>query len=378
MYKLPPISLYIHIPWCIKKCPYCDFHSYKKSKKIFEKKYIKNLFQDFKNDKKKISKRKILSVFIGGGTPSLLKLSSIKYFIKKIKKKIIKSKKTEITIEINPDTINSNQLIKYYNFGINRTSIGVQTLNNNLLKKIERTHNKKKTIKLIKSTNKIKNRNLNIDIIYGLPEQSIQDSLNDLKIIINFKPEHISWYLLDIEPNTPFYTKNIKLPSLKKTRKMQKLGKELLIKSGYQQYEISSFARKKKYRCIHNLNYWNFGDYIGIGCGAHGKITKKNKDIVRTIKTKQDSQYIKKKYIQKKYIVSKKDIPFEFFLNKFRLLKPILHQDFENTTNIKKRKIKKKISIAEKHGFLQTKKKSWIITKHGKKKLNSLLSIFLK
>ncbi|VFP79363.1 Oxygen-independent coproporphyrinogen-III oxidase-like protein YggW [Buchnera aphidicola (Cinara curtihirsuta)] len=378
IYILPPISLYIHIPWCIKKCPYCDFHSYKNSKKISEEKYINHIIKDLKKDKKIISNRSIKSIFIGGGTPSLLKSKTIKLLIQKIKKTMSISKKIEISIEINPDKYQKKKIIEYYKAGINRFSIGVQTFKNNLLKKIERTYKKKSVINLIKSTKNIVNRNLNIDIIYGLPHQSVKEALNDLTQTIKLKPEHISWYQLDIEPNTKFYTQDIVLPSLLNIKKISSEGKKILIKSGYKQYEISAFAKKKKYQCVHNLNYWNFGDYIGIGCGAHGKITQLNKKIIRTVKTKSDEIYIKKKYTEKKYIVSKKDIPFEFFLNKFRLLKPISYSSFEKGTNLNIKIIQKKIFIAKKKGYLIDKNYHWIITKRGKKHLNSLLSIFLK
>ncbi|VFP81267.1 Oxygen-independent coproporphyrinogen-III oxidase-like protein YggW [Buchnera aphidicola (Cinara kochiana kochiana)] len=377
LHILPPISLYIHIPWCIKKCPYCDFHSYKYSQKISEKKYIKHIIKDLKNDKKMISNRSIESIFIGGGTPSLLKSKTFLYLLKKIKKIISISKKTEISIEINPDINKKNKLIEYYEAGINRFSIGVQTFNEIILKKIERKYNAKKTIQLINSINHIPHKNLNIDLMYGLPEQTIQNVLEDLYQAITLKPEHISWYQLNIEPNTKFYTQNINLPSLQITKNMRLKGNKLLKKYGYIQYEISSYSLKEKYQCRHNLNYWNFGDYIGVGCGAHGKITQPNKTIIRTIKAKHDTTYISKKYIEKKYIVLNKDIPFEFFLNKFRLFQPIYYQDFENQTYIKKNKIYKKMTIAIKKGYLRKTTDSWFVTDNGREKLNSLLSIFL-
>ncbi|VFP88776.1 Oxygen-independent coproporphyrinogen-III oxidase-like protein YggW [Buchnera aphidicola (Cinara piceae)] len=376
-YILPPISLYIHIPWCIKKCPYCDFHSYKYSKKISEDKYIYHIIKDLKKDIKIIENREIKSIFIGGGTPSLLKSNTIKLLILKIKKIMHISKKIEISIEINPDDHQKKKIIEYHNAGVNRFSIGVQTFKNNLLKKIERNYEKKSVIKLINVTKNIENRNLNIDIMYGLPQQTIQDALDDLIQTINLKPEHISWYQLDIEPNTQFYTKNISLPSIVDIKKISSRGKRILKKSGYKQYEISAFSREKKYQCIHNLNYWNFGDYIGIGCGAHGKITQLNKKIIRTIKTKNDYMYIQKNYIEKKYIVSKKDIPFEFFLNKFRLLKPISYSNFENSTNLKIKIIQEKILTAKKKGYLIDKNNCWNVTPYGRKHLNSLLSIFI-
>ncbi|VFP78366.1 Oxygen-independent coproporphyrinogen-III oxidase-like protein YggW [Buchnera aphidicola (Cinara cuneomaculata)] len=374
---LPPICLYIHIPWCIKKCPYCDFHSYKYSYKISEKTYIKHLLQDLNNDIKIISNRSIKSIFIGGGTPSLLKSSTFSYLLMEIKKIIYIPEKIEISIEISPDINQITKLVEYYYAGINRFSIGVQTLNDILLKKIERKYNKKKVIQLINSISHITDKNLNIDLIYGLPQQTIQNALEDLYQIIILKPEHISWYQLNIEPNTKFYTQNIHLPSLQTIKIMHEEGKKLLKNYGYIQYEISSYSKKKKYQCKHNLNYWNFGDYIGIGCGAHGKITQRNKQIIRTIKTKHDHIYTQKKYIQKKYIVSKKDIPFEFFLNKFRLLKPVYYKDFENQTYLNKDKIAKKIIIAIKKRYLIKNTDSWSVTDYGRKKLNSLLSIFL-
>ncbi|VFP83845.1 radical SAM family heme chaperone HemW [Buchnera aphidicola] len=377
LYTLPPISLYIHIPWCLKKCPYCDFHSYKYSQSISEKKYIKHIIRDLKNDKKIISNRSIKSIFIGGGTPSLLKSKTLLYLLTEIKKNISISKKIEISIEVNPDINQKNKLLEYYQAGINRFSIGIQTFNTNLLAKIERKYNKKKAIKLINSINHISHKNLNIDLMYGLPEQTIENVLEDLYQVINLEPEHISWYQLNIEPNTKFYTQNINLPSLQVTKIMHLEGKKLLEKYGYIQYEISSYSKKIKYQCQHNLNYWNFGDYIGVGCGAHGKITQPNQKIIRTIKTKNDNIYVTKKYIKKKYTVSTKDIPFEFFLNKFRLLQPIYYKDFENQTYIKKNKINKKITIAIKKNYLIQTTNAWYITDIGREKINSLLLIFL-
>ncbi|WP_075434160.1 radical SAM family heme chaperone HemW [Buchnera aphidicola] len=374
---LPPLSLYIHIPWCIKKCPYCDFHSLKNAHKISEKKYLRALIKDLRNDQTITSKRPIQSIFIGGGTPSLLKTTTIRNLIKKIKKITFISKKVEISIEINPDIDEQNKLIKYIKYGINRLSIGVQTFNDYLLKQIQREYTKQKSIDLIQLTRNILNRNLNIDIIYGLPKQSIQDALNDLKTTIDLKPEHISWYQLDVEPNTKFYIQDIKLPSISKIEKIHQEGQKILKQAGYTQYEISSYARKKKYQCIHNLNYWNFGDYIGIGCGAHGKITQKDQQVMRLIKTKSDAVYAEGLYLQKKYTVPKKNLPLEFFLNQFRLLKPILYKDFETMTQINKKKIEKKILTATIKKYLTSDDCSWKVTNYGRKKLNSLLSLFL-
>ncbi|WP_295164068.1 radical SAM family heme chaperone HemW [uncultured Buchnera sp.] len=375
MFKLPSISLYIHIPWCLKKCGYCDFYSYVSKSTIPEKKYIEHLLKDLEKDLNLINGRKINSIFIGGGTPSLLKSSSIENLIKEIKKRINISNTTEITIESNPTTLEYKRFLNYKKSGINRFSIGIQTFNSDLLKKIERTYNKEEAILAIEEINKI-NKNFNLDIMYGLPNQSLNDVLSDLKYAVKHNPKHISWYQLTIEPNTPFYMKKLNLPNENMIFKMLIQGDKFLKKSGYKKYEISSYA-KINYECQHNLNYWNFGDYIGIGCSAHGKITQKNGDIIRTIKNKNLNDFINGKYLKCKNIILKKEKPFEYFMNTFRLYKPVLKKQFQERTNIDPIYIKEKIEKAIKKGYIKDKIDSWNTTKKGKIFLNSLLKIFL-
>ncbi|WP_343189430.1 radical SAM family heme chaperone HemW [Buchnera aphidicola] len=375
MNSLPKLSLYIHIPWCEKKCFYCDFHSIIINKKL-EKKYIKNIIKDLENDIPLISKRYINTIFIGGGTPTLLKTKSIKILIKEIKKRIKITKKAEITIESNPKTIEINKIIKLKKYGINRISLGIQTFNNKILKKLGRNYKKKELINSIKIIKSIKKININFDLMYGLPFQSKKNALLDIKKAISFKPKHISWYQLSIEPNTFFYKYPPKLPNDKKIIKTFKQGKNILKKKGYKQYEISSYS-KKKYKCKHNLNYWNFGDYLGIGSGAHSKLTKKNGDIIRIQKNKNIINYLNGKYIIKKKKISNKKIPFEYFMNKFRIFNNIKYKNFFKKKNINIKKIEKKIKKAVKLGFIIHKKKYLKITKKGHLFLNTLLSIFL-
>lgn len=376
MFKLSPISLYIHIPWCLKKCGYCDFHSYVSPEIIPEKKYIENLLKDFEKDLHLIKNRKINTIFIGGGTPSLLKNKSIKRLIYGIKERYFVSQNAEITIEANPKTIECKRFVHYKNSGINRFSLGVQTFNSDLLKKIERTYDLDECINAIKELKKV-SQNINLDLMYGLPDQTLENSLLDLKYAIGYNPSHISWYQLTIEPNTIFYSKKLNIPHDEIIFEMFSKGDKLLRKSGYKKYEISSYA-KHDYQCQHNLNYWNFGDYIGIGCGAHGKITQKNGKIIRTFKNKNIKNFLNGNYLNSVNTVSEEDIVFEYFMNTFRLYKPILKKDFRKKTHINEINIKKRIQKAINNGFLINTTDYWNTTKKGKFFLNSLLKIFLK
>lgn len=375
MFKLPPISLYIHIPWCLKKCGYCDFYSYVSRKPIPEKEYINHLLKDLEKDLILINQRKIESIFIGGGTPSLLKERSIKKLLQEIKNIANISNTAEITIEANPTTLENKRFLNYKNSGINRFSLGIQTFQSKLLKKIERTYNKKEAILAIKKIRKI-NKNFNLDIMYGLPNQTLDDALLDLKKAVKYNPTHISWYQLTIEPNTVFYKKKLTLPNENIIFKMLMQGDEFLKKSGYKKYEISSYS-KLHYECKHNLNYWNFGDYIGIGCSAHGKITQENGEIIRTVKNNNINDFINGKYLKYKNIILKKDKPFEYFMNAFRLYKPIYKKIFQERTNIDENYIKKNIEKAIEKRYIIEKINFWETTKKGKMFLNSLLKIFL-
>ncbi|QCO71090.1 radical SAM family heme chaperone HemW [Buchnera aphidicola] len=375
MFTLPPISLYIHIPWCLKKCGYCDFYSYVSKESIPEKKYVEHLLKDFEKDLYLINDREINTIFIGGGTPSLLQSDSIKKLIHGIKTRNIISKNAEISIEANPKTLEYQRFIHYKNAGVNRFSLGVQTFNSNLLKKIERTYTSKEVINAVIESKKI-NDNLNLDLMYGLPDQLLEDALSDLQCAIKYNPSHISWYQLTIEPNTLFYAKKIKLPHENIIFNMLIEGDKLLEKSGYKKYEISSYS-KLNYQCQHNLNYWNFGDYIGIGCGAHGKITQKNGTIIRTIKNKNTNHFLSGNYLNSIHTVSERDKIFEYFMNVFRLYQPVCKKHFREKTNVNESLIEKNIQIAIKKGFLINELDFWCTTKKGKNFLNLLLEIFL-
>lgn len=376
MIILPSLSLYIHIPWCLKKCPYCDFNSYTTKNKIKEQEYINHLILDLKNDIYLTSNRIINTIFIGGGTPSLFNYQSIKLLLKEIKKYIIISPSAEITIETNPKNIEHKKFLKYKESGINRISIGIQTFDKKQLNILERNEELINIKNISDIMHNLEFKNINFDIMYGLPSQTLNNALSDLEIAISLNPSHISWYQLSIEPNTIFYSKKLNLPNTEKIWEIWKKGNILLSSSGYEQYEISSYA-KKGYRCQHNINYWKYGDYLGIGCGAHGKLTQKNGTLIRTIKNKSVSDFMNGKYKKKIYLIKDKDKPFEYFMNNLRLFEPIYRKNFSKYTNIKENYIKKEIQLAISQGYLQETPLTWNTTEKGKLFLNSLLENFL-
>ncbi|MFI4847266.1 MAG: radical SAM family heme chaperone HemW [Candidatus Makana argininalis] len=375
--KLPKISLYIHIPWCIKKCHYCDFNSFLIKKKIPYKQYIKNLLEDLDNDIKYISGRNIHTIFIGGGTPSLFPLKSIKILIKEIKKRFLISDKTEITLETNPESSSNNLFYEYKKIGINRISIGIQTLDKNKLFNLGRINNHYNINLICKLIYSKYIKNFNFDLMYGLPNQSISESIKDLNNIIYSKPDHISWYQLTIEPNTYFYYVPPILPNENNIWKMYKLGNNILKKSGYLQYEISSYAKEKKFRCKHNINYWKFGDYIGIGCGSHGKITLKDGTVIRIMKSRNIINYMNKNYIYKIYNVDYNNLIIEYFMNRFRLSESIPRSEFYYYTGIKEINIRKSINKAIKKKYIKENDLYWTITDFGKLFLNFLIELFI-
>lgn len=378
MFNNIPLSLYVHLPWCIKKCPYCDFNSHSiKKNNVFDlyNKYVFHLLNDFDQYLSVIQNRPINTIFIGGGTPSLFNNKSIKLLIDGIKKRVNVSSKTEITIEVNPSTVENKKFLFYKQIGINRISLGIQSFNDHHLKNLGRVHNRKDALRAIKVANNINFNNINIDIMYGLPNQNTKQALDDLYHCIMLNPQHISWYQLTIEPKTIFsrYTPN--LPNNKCIWNIFKKGNKLLKSFGYKNYEISSYS-KDGYFCKHNINYWVFGDYIGIGAGAHSKLTKNN-NILRTCKVINPFHYMKGNYIKYIYKVKSIDKPLEFFINRFRLSQRLLKKDFFLYTGLQPSYVKNQINKAIKQGFLKDSFKYWTTTKKGKLFLNNLLECFI-
>ncbi|VTU06778.1 coproporphyrinogen III oxidase [Actinobacillus indolicus] len=380
---LPPLSLYIHIPWCVQKCPYCDFNSHAQKGVIPEQEYIQHLLMDLEQDlaiyKTAIGDRKIHSIFIGGGTPSLFSAEGIAYLLAEIRQRIAFSEQCEITLEANPGTAEAERFIGYAQGGVNRISMGIQSFEPEKLLKLGRIHDSQEAIQAVRFAQNSANAGLksfNIDLMHGLPNQSVAQALNDLRQGIALNPPHLSWYQLTIEPNTMFYYRQPTLPDDDELWEIFEQGHQLLTQAGYEQYETSAYA-KKGYQCQHNLNYWRFGDYLAIGCGAHGKISYPTGEIYRFSKTKHPKGYMRGEYRYQQEPIALDDRPFEFFMNRFRLLEATPKAEFEAYTGLDRHIVQPTMDWALAKNFITETATHWQITQHGKLFLNELLEGFL-
>lgn len=377
--NLPPLSLYVHVPWCVQKCPYCDFNSHGQKGEIPEAEYVQHLIDDLKADLHLVQGRKIHSIFIGGGTPSLLTGAAYTRLLSEVKSLIGLEDNCEITLEANPGTVETGRFKDYVKAGINRISIGVQSMQNDKLKALGRIHGSDEANYAAEQAKEAGLNSFNLDLMHGLPGQTLDDALGDLKQIIALNPPHISWYQLTIEPNTQFASKPPTLPQDETLWDIQEQGQELLAQAGYLQYEISGYA-KPGYQCQHNLNYWRFGDYIGIGCGAHGKVTDANTGIItRTEKVKHPRGYMDliKPYLFKSWQVEQDDLAFEFFMNRFRLVEPCPINDFNALTQQPLQSQQHALQQAIKLGLLIQTDSHWQVTLKGQRFLNDLLELFV-
>ena len=379
----PPLSLYVHIPWCVQKCPYCDFNSHALKTELPELDYIDALIDDLETDLMAYQlvngQRPLHSIFIGGGTPSLISPTEIGRLLAAIKTRIPFSDTIEITMEANPGTVEAGRFEGYRQAGVNRISIGIQSFQDDKLQRLGRIHGSQEAIKAIELAKSAGLNSFNTDLMHGLPDQSIADAISDLKQAIALDPPHLSWYQLTIEPNTLYYSKPPTLPDDDDLWDIFEQGHALLTEAGYQQYEISGYSKPGK-QCQHNLNYWRFGDYLGIGCGAHGKISFADGRIVRTVKVKHPRGYLQadKPYLSEQISVVDSERPFEFFMNRFRLLEACPKQDFIDRTGLPLTTIEANIDWAIEQHYLQDSGDQWQITEHGKLFLNDLLAAFVE
>jgi len=377
----PPLSLYIHIPWCVQKCPYCDFNSHgQKQQKLPETEYLSHLLDDLAEDAKLIGQREIQSIFIGGGTPSLFSPETISRLLKGVKQRVNLSPTAEITLEANPGTVESERFIGFQQGGVNRISIGVQSFQQEKLQKLGRIHDGQQALNAAGYAKGASLRSFNVDLMHGLPEQSLADAMFDLEQAIAQDPPHLSWYQLTIEPNTQFHSKPPTLPEEDVLWDIQERGHQVLTKAGYQQYEISAYSKAGQ-QCQHNLNYWRFGDYLGIGCGAHGKITQADQGrILRTVKVKHPKGYmdLSRPYMDQQNTVEPSELPFEFFMNRFRLLEPCPKQDYRDFTGLALTPaLSLKLQSALEKGLLSETNSHWHVTELGQRYLNSLLEMLV-
>jgi len=376
---LPPLSLYIHLPWCIKKCPYCDFNSHTYDSGLPEDEYINSLIADLEYQLPTIWGRRIVSVFIGGGTPSLFSAESIHKLMSKIRSHLNCLPNMEITMEANPGTVEQEKFNGFYEAGINRLSIGIQSFDDNKLQSLGRIHNADEAINAVAVARQAGFENINLDLMFGLPEQNTDQGLSDLQQAIDLSPQHISWYQLTIEPNTFFYSHPPITPEDDAICEMQQQGQKMLANAQYLQYEISAYAKNKQ-QCAHNLNYWQFGDYLALGAGAHGKISRADIGVIsRYWQTRKPADYMRVNAENKtsgRENIETDQLVFEFMLNSLRLREGFDMLLFEQHTGLGVELILTKCEQAIVDGLMQRKGDNFAATDQGYLFLNDLINRF--
>lgn len=375
-----PLSLYVHLPWCVEKCPYCDFNSHEFSGELPEQAYIDALFRNIEEQLPSFWGRRIDTMFIGGGTPSLFSGKSIEQLMSGLRARLGFVANMEVTMESNPGTAEAQNYSAYRDAGINRLSIGVQSLNSNHLKTLGRIHSAEEALAAITMAKQAGFERINGDLMFGLANQTVDEALDDLKQIIDQDIEHISWYQLTIEPNTVYYSKPpTNLPDNDFLMEIQDAGSELLRSAGYEQYEISAWS-KTGAECQHNLNYWQFGDYVGIGAGAHGKITDFNEEkIYRTRMRKQPEHWLEttSQLMAERTTIAREDLALEFFLNILRLNNGAPKNYLFERTGLISEQIQTIIDQAIDKGLLSQHPENYVATELGRNYLNDLLALFM-
>ena len=375
---LPPLSLYIHMPWCIKKCPYCDFNSHKLGQSLPEEEYIDALIRDFALDAPYASGRQIESIFIGGGTPSLFSADALARLLSHLNEIVAFAPDCEVTMEANPGAVELGDLSGYMRAGINRLSFGVQSFDPRHLTTLGRIHSSDEARQAILNAQLAGFESINIDLMFGLPGQGGRSALDDLSKAIELGPKHISWYELTIERNTEFYRRPPRLPQEDVVCDMWESGVAHLEQAGFKQYEVSAYS-KDGFQCKHNLNYWLFGDYIGIGAGAHGKITHPDGRIIRTKKTRLPKDYFASVAASRLGLeseLSSREIPLEFMMNALRLVEGFEPALYELRTGLNVSTVMKGVELAKHQGLMQQDVRRISCTRAGHAHLNQVLGCF--
>ena len=383
---LPPLALYVHIPWCVRKCPYCDFNSHEARGAVPEERYIAALVADLDQALPAVWGRRVYSVFLGGGTPSLFSARGIDAILSAIRARLPLAADAEITLEANPGTFEAEKFAAYRAAGVNRLSIGIQSFNPGCLKRLGRVHDDNEARRAIDIA-RSHFGNFNLDLMYGLPGQSIDEARADVLNALENEPPHLSVYHLTLEPNTYFHRFPPRLPDDDATAGMQDEIEALLAARGYVHYETSAFARAPAppqasgaAYCRHNLNYWTFGDYLGIGAGAHGKLSFPDR-IVREMRHKQPKRYMEEAHdsrsVQTREEVSARDVPFEFMMNALRLNEGFDATLFTERTGLPLNAVLRQLEEAERRGLLVRDHQRIAPTPLGRRFLNDLLQMFL-
>ena len=376
---LPPLSLYIHIPWCMRKCPYCDFNSHETRGEFPEKEYVAALVRDLEMALPQIWGRKVYTIFFGGGTPSMLSGESVEEILRNVRMLLPLSGNAEITLEANPGTVEAERFAAYRDAGVNRLSMGIQSFNDTHLKALGRIHSAEEAKRAIEIAQQHFD-NINLDLMYALPNQSLEQALQDVQTALSFAPQHLSCYHLTLEPNTLFHRNPPSLPDDDTSAEMQQRIEELLAGQGYEHYETSAFSQANR-RSKHNLNYWQFGDYLGIGAGAHSKLSFPDR-VIRQMRYKQPQAYMdavtKESPLQSENEVPVGELPFEFMMNALRLNQGFDSVLFQERTSMSLMGLQRELAEAEKSGLLVRDHQRIAPTQRGQQFLNNLLQIFLR
>jgi putative oxygen-independent coproporphyrinogen III oxidase len=370
------LALYVHMPWCVRKCPYCDFNSHQLNSSAPDAAYVDALIRDFDAQLPQVSDRRIDTVFFGGGTPSLFQPEDFSRLLGAFRERITFARDAEVTMEANPGTIERGRFAGYRDAGINRVSLGAQSFAPRALSALGRIHSAEDTRRAVQELRAANLDNFNLDLMYALPGQTQDEALDDVRAACALEPAHISYYHLTLEPGTVFYARPPSLPDEDAAWTMQCAGQELLADAGYVQYEVSAYARPGA-RCRHNLNYWLFGDYLGIGAGAHGKLSLALPHrILRTVKPKQPREYLSQVRGESSCI-RREDLPFEFMLNALRLNEGFTVLDYRERTGLDIDTAAVKLAAGEARGLLERRVDGWRPTELGRRFLNDLQGSFL-
>lgn len=377
---LPPLTLYVHIPWCVRKCPYCDFNSHAAPAGLPERQYVDALLADLDQELPSIWGRVVSSIFIGGGTPSLFSAEAIDRLLVGIRARLHCKPDLEITLEANPGTVDQDRFREFRAAGINRLSIGIQSFNDDLLQRIGRIHGRREALRAAELAHDAGFNSFNLDLMFGLPEQTPAQALADLTLAMDLEPAHLSWYQLTLEPNTYFHRHPPTLPDDELIWAMQQQGQAQLRERDYTQYEVSAYARAGQ-ECRHNLNYWRYGDYLGIGAGAHQKITDAaGQCIRRRWKLKNPRDYLAavatNAHIGGTSEPDAQEVVLEFLMNALRLNAGFTTAGMEDSTGLRFELIKPALKRARRRGLLED-DEPWRGTEQGRRFLNDLLTEFV-
>jgi oxygen-independent coproporphyrinogen-3 oxidase len=378
---LPPLTLYVHLPWCVRKCPYCDFNSYEAKGDVPDQRYVDALLRDLDAELPLACERPLQSVFIGGGTPSLFSGAAIKRLLDGVRARLPLCDDAEITLEANPGAIEAERFVAFREAGVNRLSIGVQSFRASQLAVLGRIHDTDEAVRAVELAKRAGFDNINLDLMYGLPRDDVAGALGDLETALELGPTHLSWYQLTLEPNTAFHRRPPPLPDEEVVQEIEERGTALLARGDFKRYEVSAYARPG-YCCVHNLNYWQFGDYLGIGAGAHGKVSDPERGIiVRCAKQRNPRMYLEQAGSERAVVTERIDsaqqIVLEFLMNALRLPGGVSAACYEERTGRPLAAIENPLREAVRRGWLQADPDRLIPTAAGLLALNRLLALFL-